>query len=123
MLPPISEDLSGSSGSNNVMSPQLRANFEALRKLKQQRDEEGLGVEDEGRPKKRNNTGQDAIESNLDQAQALAVATYFMMEDEISRMQNAVAELEALLAATRSGGTQQQQAHDFDNDAVVSDSE
>merc|ERR1719226_14872 len=118
MLPPLLEH------TDSVMSPQLRANFEALRKLKQQRDEERSGVGDEGgRPKKRNNTGQDVIESNLDQAQALAVSTYFMMEDEISRMQNAVAELEALLAATRSGGTQQQQAHDFDNDAVVSDSE
>merc|ERR1719458_392219 len=117
MLPPLLEH------TDNVMSPQLRANFEALRKLKQQRDEEGLGVEDEGRPKKRNNTGQDATESNSDQAQALAVSTFFMMEDEISRMQNAVAELEALLAATRGRRTQQQQTHVFDNDAVVSDSE
>jgi len=123
MLPSIVDDLSGTNDIENILSPQLRANFEALRKLKEN-DEERPKVEEECRPRKRRNTRQDLIssESNSDKAFSLAVSTYYLIEDEISHMKNGIAELEALLLQTEAEETEHQQTHDFDNGTVISDS-
>merc|ERR1711862_266116 len=121
MLPSIVDDLPGKNATENILSPQLRANFEALRKLKENNDD-SLGVE-ESRPCKRRNTQQDLIstETNSDKAFSLALSTYFLIEDEVSHMKNGIAELEALLLQTEAEATEHQQTHDFDNGTLISD--
>merc|ERR1711862_576505 len=124
MLPSIVDDLPGKNATENILSPQLRANFEALRKLKENNDD-SLGLEEESRPCKRRNTQQDLIstETNSDKAFSLALSTYFLIEDEVSHMKNGIAELEALLLQTEAEAeaTEHQQTHDFDNSILISD--
>lgn len=122
----------------NLLPPELRANFDALRSLQLCSEEQRRSTqeeEDECRSRKRNKTGHQNLvipdsetETNSDndhddndKAYGLAVSTYCMIESEISRMKNGIAELEALLLATEDAETEQ---HDnFDSGTVVSDSE
>merc|ERR1711862_111976 len=92
------------------------ANFEALRKLKET-NKDKPGDDEEDRPSKRRKS----TETNSDEAFSLALSTYYLIEDEVSRMKNGIAELEALLLQTEAEATEHQQNHDFDNGTLIPD--
>jgi len=113
-----------SSTHNNILSLELRANFDALRSLQQCNNIANSNNED--RPHKRRNLGNNlnlsdddddtlavSSEDSSNDVFRLATTTYFMIEDEISRMVNGIAELEALLLKQNEDNIDDENKNDF----------
>lgn len=102
-LYPLLEETAGSSrvassaskgGEDDVLSPELRDNFETMRTLIRQE-----------KKRKADKTVEDIAGDEQLQAKKLQVAvkTAVAVEDEMSRLRNGIAELEALLAQQGNG--------------------
>jgi hypothetical protein len=81
-------------GNDDVLSQELRDNFSAMRAI----------IEQESNEKKRKDASSTTTVKDLQQKKyRVAVSTALAVEDELSRLRNGIAELEALLAQQEGG--------------------
>jgi hypothetical protein len=138
-LPPLldEDDQLVSRTKRNVLSSELRSNFESIRRLflaqGQRRKHRSDEVEvSSGAKKRRRLTGDDNLGSNdtdkISDANEsirfrLAVSTYNMVENEILRLTNGITELEALIGAESQDESEEvyivpSGTHDLRNDDI-----
>ena len=81
-------------GNDDVLSQELRQNFSAMREI----------MEKESNQKKRKDAASTTADKDLQRKKYnVAVSTALAVEDELSRLRNGIAELEALLALQEGG--------------------